>query len=90
MFTDEYKWKKLFYRIVDSMDADQGQQLRNIEEGIFTNVKEEVEKELGEWSGCKEQNCLADHKISAAVKSSFRNYEENAKSGNQKSFFKFK
>ena len=64
--------------------------MRNIEEGIFRDlVKIEVEAELGDWSGSKEQNQMADLKIAKNVKSSFCEYEKNRNSYDE-NYFKFK
>ena len=82
-------WKKLFYRKVDSKPGDEGCKLRKIEEQMFTEVvKKEVEEELGDWSGSKDQNDLADNKISMNVKSSFRVYEK-IRAKHEKCYFKF-
>ena len=82
-------WQKLFYKKVDTKPGEEGEKLRKIEEKMFTElVKKEVEEELGDWSGSKEQNDLADNKISMNIKSSFRVYEKT-KASHEKSFFKF-
>ena len=82
-------WKKLFYRKVDAKPGDEGDKLRKIEEQMFAEVvKKDVEDELGVWSGSKEQNDLADSKISMNVKSSFRVYEKS-RAKHEKCYFKF-
>ena len=79
----------MFYRVVDSLATSEGDQVRSIEEHSFANiVKDEVEEELGPWTGSKEQNALADYKIASSIKTSFKSYEKNRKSF-EESFFKF-
>ena len=59
---------------------DRCDRLRKIEEMIFFDlVKNEVEEELGGWSGSLEQNELADRRISDSVRKSLKNYENNRK-----------
>ena len=73
------EWKKYFYRLVDSLETENGEKLRNIEEFMFKNlVKDEVEKASGPWEGNESQNYLADRKIAAGVKSTLKNYEKKA------------
>ena len=63
--------------------------MRKTEEELFKSlVKEEVEKEMGPWTGTEQQNKCADMKIAYIVKSLFRNYEKNRKSY-EDSYFKF-
>ena len=79
----------MFYRYVDTKSGEEGKKLRKIEEKMFAEqVKKEVEEEVGDWCGLKEQNNLADAKISLNVKSSFRVYEKSKKPF-EKSYFKF-
>ena len=86
---DDASWRKMFYRYVDTKSGEEGKKLRKIEEKMFAEqVKKEVEEELGDWCGLKEQNNLADAKISLNVKSSFRVYEKSKKPFD-KSYFKF-
>jgi hypothetical protein len=74
---------------VDSLAGNDGDRLREIEEMSFAQIfKDEVEAELGSWTGSDEQNCLADYKIAGSVKNSFRNYEKTKK-GYEQSYFKF-
>ena len=71
------------------LSGEEGDKLRKIEEKMFTDlVKKEVEKEVGEWRGSKQENNLADFKIVMNVKSSFRTYEKTKQSF-EKVFFKF-
>ena len=54
--------------------------IRNIEEELFvTFVKQEVEAEQGTWVGSVENNRLADKRVAAIVKASFKNYERTKK-----------
>lgn len=67
-------------------DADR---LRKIEEDLFcTFVKKEVEAEQGAWVGSVDNNRLADSKVSAIVKTSFKNYEKTKKKGDPEYFVK--
>ena len=54
--------------------------IRKIEEELFvTFVKKEVEAEQGTWVGSVENNRLADKRVAAIVKTSFKNYEKTKK-----------
>ena len=54
--------------------------IRKIEEELFvTFVKKEVEAEQGTWVGSVENNRLADKRVAAIVKASFKNYERTKK-----------
>lgn len=89
-FPDVRVFKRIFYRGVDTITGEQGEQLRKIEEDMFRDlVKHEVEAELGDWSGSKQQNQMADLKIAKNVKSSFCEYEKNRHSYDD-NYFKFK
>ena len=82
-------FKKIFYRETDSLSGEAGENLRKTEEDIFKSlVKEEVEKEMGSWTGSEHQNKNADMKVAIIVKNSFRNYENNRKPY-EDSYFKF-
>ena len=60
-----------------------------IEQELFLNIKQQVEKELGtEWDGGLEANRLADFKVAQSVKKSFVNYEKNRATSDPK-YFKF-
>ena len=60
-----------------------------IEERVFIDiVKSEVVQILGEWQGSRDQNKLADQKVTNYVKNSFRVYEKNIKKF-EKSYFQF-
>ena len=75
MYSDDKKWKREFYRFLDSYkkSGNVKTQLQTIEEDIFENIRGEIETEFGHtWSGSKEENRVADMKISSAIKSSFR------------------
>ena len=67
--TDE-RWKKIFYRKVDTLEGERGgDELRRVEEKLFIEVvKEEVEGPLGPWEGSQDQNRLADKKLAFHVK----------------------
>lgn len=80
----------MFYRNVDTLAGELGEQLREMEQKMFRDiVKVQVEAELGDWLGSKEQNHLADITIVKNVKSAFNEYEKNKKSY-EKSYFVFK
>ena len=79
----------LFYRCVDTLASEDGKNLREIEERMFHElVKQEVVDKMGNWEGSVSQNGLADKKIAAAVRASFKNYE-SAKETYDESFFQF-
>ena len=74
---------------MDSLANSDGDRVREVEEKSFTNlVKEEVETEMGVWTGSEEQNRSADLKIAISIKTAFKNYEKN-KQSYEKCFFKF-
>ena len=72
-FPNENDWKSLFYRYIDS---DGNLELKRIEFDIFQHIKIDVESYTGKWNGSVEQNKLADKKIAAAIRSSFKSYEK--------------
>ena len=54
--------------------------IRKIEQELFvTFVKKEVEAEQGTWVGSVDNNRLADRRVAAIVKTSFKNYEKTKK-----------
>ena len=54
--------------------------IRKIEQDLFVSfVKKEVEAEQGSWIGSVENNRLADKRVAAIVKTSFKNYEKTKK-----------
>lgn len=75
-------WRRAFYRLIDSstLNPDDRDRARRIEEELFINIKPEVESEVGrDWEGDEEQNRLADLKIAQCLKKSFRNFERSSK-----------
>ena len=61
----------------DSLAGNDGDLLREFEEMSFAQIfKDEVEAELGSWTGSDQQNRLADYKIAGSVKNPFKNYEK--------------
>ena len=68
---------------------EEGDRLRLLEERLFLDeVKADVEKKLGVWSGTKKENCLADLKVAVLVKNSLKSYEKTKKDF-EESFFNF-
>ena len=65
------------------MDMSSGvevDRIRKIEQDLFVSfIKKEVEAEQGSWIGSVENNRLADKRVAAIVKTSFKNYEKNKK-----------
>ena len=58
-----------------------------IEQELFLNIKQQVEKELNmEWDGGLEANRMADFKVAQSVKKSFGNYEKNRATNDPKYF----
>ena len=85
-FPAEKAFKKVFYRFIDGNATED---IRAIEERIFSSVKADIEKEMGEsWSNKKEMNQLADVKCATLIRNSFKAHEKNLKK-NEKSYFKF-
>ena len=88
-FPGDLKWKKVFYRAVDSPTDPAGDKLREIEEEVFAEIiKFEVEEEMGPWTGSADQNRVADQKIAGCIKSAFKSYEKTRKPF-QESYFEF-
>ena len=86
---DDEDWKRVFYRISDRLNSNDGTKLRDIEMKLFFNfVKSEVEKERGPYPGCKDDQSCADEKISCLIKNVFKSYEEE-RNNYEKSYFKF-
>ena len=52
------------------------------------DVREEIEIDIGTWTGSQVQNRIADDRVAARIKQSFKTYEGGRKY--QGSFFKFK
>ena len=77
-FPKERKWKKIFYRFLDTYEKKKKIQneLRRIEFNIFEHIKMDVERKTGRWKGSNEQNKIADEKIASAIRSSFKSYEK--------------
>ena len=79
------RWTKLFYRLLDSLQGPDGDQMRAIEMDLF-HAKFKPEG----WTGTREQNREADKKIAAAIRSSLQQYERNKKAvGYNGQVFKF-
>ena len=58
------EWKKYFYRLVDSLETENGEKLRNIEEVIFKNlVNDKVEKASGPWECYKSKNTCCGSQV---------------------------
>ena len=85
---DIHKWKVIWYRMLDSYEKPDREDLLGIERRIFENIKEEVEEETGEWLGTKGQNSLADIKVATSIFRSLKAYEDGRKRVG--SFFNFK
>ena len=89
LFAGDAAWKKIFYRIIDTMPGDDGVRLKRIEEDVFQKlVKKQICKNEDLWTGSIEQNRVASFQISQYVKSSFKAYEKT-RSLICKSYFKF-
>ena len=59
-----------------------------IENSLAMDVREEMEIDIGKWTGSQVQNRIADDRVAARIKQSFKTYEGGRKY--QGSFFKFK
>ena len=83
-------WKKQWNRFIDSYSGDKEnhKELLAIETRIFESVVDEIEEEMNEWKGTKDQNRKADEKISSYLRKAFEMYERGfARRGH---FFIFK
>ena len=76
------KFRKIFYRYVDSLSQDDGDEdhskLLSIERNIFGVIKKDIKDEKGGWEG-GDMNKLADQKVAAAIHSSLKSYETHKK-----------
>ena len=89
IFTADREFKKILYREIDTLTGEAGDAMRKTEEDLFRAfVRLEVEQEMGQWTGSGLQNKAADMKIAVIVKNSFRSYEKNKKSYENR-YFKF-
>ena len=69
LFYSGEKWRKRFYWNVDSLSSPDGNRLRQLEEQVFRSQKRSILKEMKQkWNGSREQNSIADSKISEIVK----------------------
>ena len=84
---DKEAWKKIFYRVVDTLKGEDGDLVRGIEEDLFLRfVKADVENESGPWIGSSDQNKLSNMKVSFIIKNSFKYYESIRQSPQEKVF----
>ena len=86
------KFKKVFYRLLDSGELEQADRdhLREIEARIFKEIKEEVStKYENGWDGGAQVNREADKVVAVKIRNSLRIYEKS-KQKHQESFFLFK
>ena len=83
---DAAHFRKLFYRIVDTLEDDDENKVRlaDIEMSAFRDIK----KDLGEWSSSVEINMKADLLIASKIRTSFASYEKT-RGRYQRSFFTF-
>ena len=93
-FPKPVKWKKIFYRVVDSspeeLSQEDWQRVKQIEHETFLHLKESIVKESGgEWKNSIEQNRHADKEVSKVIRNSFMKYEKNTTDASIRKFFKF-
>ena len=84
---DKEAWKKIFYRLVDTLKDEDGDLVRGIEEDLFMRfVKGDVETESGPWIGSSDQNKLSNMKVATMIRNSFKYYESSRQSPQEKVF----
>ena len=84
---DKEAWKKIFYRLVDTLKDEDGDLVRGIEEDLFMRfVKGDVETESGPWLGSSDQNKLSNMKVASMIRNSFKYYESSRQSPQEKVF----
>ena len=84
---DKEAWKKIFYRLVDTLEDEDGDLVRGIEEDLFLRfVKGDVENESGPWIGSSDQNKLSNMKVASMIRTSFKYYESVRQSPQEKVF----
>ena len=80
-------WKKIFYRLVDTLKDEDDDLVRGIEEDLFLRfVKGDVENESGPWIGSSDQNKLFNMKVESMIRNSFKYYESIRQSPQEKVF----
>lgn len=86
-FLEEAVFRKIFYRIIDTLsdDDDLKPKMLDIEAKTYNAIIGEFEDE----KNIETQNKLADRRIAKAIHTSFRVYESSRKKF-AKSYFKFK
>ena len=73
LYPGEAQFKKQFYRLVDSKEDVDGEELRNIEMKIFfAGIKVEMESTHGVWNGSEEHNSMADKKIAKLIRNTLK------------------
>ena len=87
MFLEEGIWKKIFYRLIDTLgeDDDDRDKMLDIESQTYGAIINEFENE----KDVEVQNKLADHRIAKAIVTSLKLYESSRKKFDV-SYFKFK
>ena len=86
MCSDAALFRKLFYRIIDTLEDDDPNKERLLE--IETSAFRDVKKDVGEWNSTVEVNMKADLLIATKIRTSFASYEKT-RGRFQKSFFSF-
>ena len=86
MCLDAALFRKLFYRIIDTLEDDDENKERMLE--IEMSAFRDIKKDVGEWSSTVEINMKADLLIASKIRTSFASYERT-RSKYQRSFFTF-
>ena len=76
------KWTKLFYRLLDSLEGEDGDRMRVVEAEMF----QDKFKDHDHWKGTIGENRATDGKIAAAVRASLSNYEKKRKADEEYRF----
>ena len=84
--SDAALFRKLFYRIIDTLEDDDPNKERLLE--IEISAFRDVKKDVGEWNSTVEVNMKADLLIATKIRTSFASYEKT-RGRFQKSFFSF-
>ena len=70
------EYQGLFYSKVDEqVESEEGERLRQFEERMFQNVKNQIEKERkSQWQGSDDENKFADEKIITIVQKALEKF----------------
>ena len=75
-FSPVGRWTENFYRVLDSLDGEEGDSIRAVEMDVFHSKY----KDHDSWTGSAEENRAADSKVANLIRSSLKNRDKNVKS----------